>query len=833
MNKFSLFFSIFFLTLILLVVTPHTIRSAGPVRGTLGDLWADIIIGKPDFSEVTPNTVVSNKFMYPRSVIIDRSTTPNHLYIFDGSNSRIIGIKDSAKCASQGPNCQVDPSQGDIVLGQPDFYHSACNGDGGYQNYPSENNASASTLCNQPVKQLSIAERGDASSMYVSPSGDLYVTDMDNQRVLKYINPFTTDTIADDVWGQDDFASHICNKGQLTPSSSSLCLATLQWSGDNNWTSGVDLDSSGNLWVVDNVNNRVLRFPAGSHTADLVLGQPNFTSSSPGSNLNQLYAPSAVRVNGQGWVYVADYQNSRILRYKSPATGVSGEVFGPSIKFVSGLDWDPSQPGKIWAAEKATADYILIDELTGSVTRTLGVKGNGNILNNSSGSIGIDSFGDYFIPVPGGDYGSDIVYYPSTGPFDIPQKRLFDGRNIFNNRDAKGLVGGSGIVLAGSQLVVQDADKRIVFWNNPSSLTNGKPEDGVLETTDFGASTDGNRGAGGYFSTVTASDKYLYVARGSHDKPLRIERYSLPLNIGQLPVTSYLSYPFNILGGGQLNYTGSGTSGLIWGIAVASDDSYIWVSHSGSNRVFRIRDPLTTPLVDVILGQTNSSGISCNRGGAAISGALANSLCFPGNIAFDKLGNLYVSDHSLEIQGNMRLLIFSKDLFPINNASVIYAPNATYIKGNIATWEPAFDSNNRMVVGYNPYWGANPKGGWFPGVYNNPLSNNSTPDSYLSDYHSMAIPMVFDLADNLYVGDGDRSRVLIYKQPFGQIVQSSPTPTVKPGDANGDNRVDELDYNIWYSHYNQPLSGISNGDFNGDSKVDGMDYSIWVNNYGL
>jgi len=60
----------------------------------------------------------------------------------------------------------------------------------------------------------------------------------------------------------------------------------------------------------------------------------------------------------------------------------------------------------------------------------------------------------------------------------------------------------------------------------------------------------------------------------------------------------------------------------------------------------------------------------------------------------------------------------------------------------------------------------------------------------------------------------------------------SPTPTIKPGDANGDNLVNEADYSIWLSHYGMSVSGISNGDFNGDSKVDGVDYSIWVNYYG-
>ncbi len=62
---------------------------------------------------------------------------------------------------------------------------------------------------------------------------------------------------------------------------------------------------------------------------------------------------------------------------------------------------------------------------------------------------------------------------------------------------------------------------------------------------------------------------------------------------------------------------------------------------------------------------------------------------------------------------------------------------------------------------------------------------------------------------------------------------SSPVvvPAVKPGDANGDNKVDEADYAVWFSHFGMTSSGVSNGDFSGDGVVDGIDYAIWISNY--
>jgi hypothetical protein len=53
-----------------------------------------------------------------------------------------------------------------------------------------------------------------------------------------------------------------------------------------------------------------------------------------------------------------------------------------------------------------------------------------------------------------------------------------------------------------------------------------------------------------------------------------------------------------------------------------------------------------------------------------------------------------------------------------------------------------------------------------------------------------------------------------------------------PGDTNGDNKVDGVDYVTWLTHYNQQTSdGVKDGDFNNDGKVDGVDYVIWLTHY--
>lgn len=70
-------------------------------------------------------------------------------------------------------------------------------------------------------------------------------------------------------------------------------------------------------------------------------------------------------------------------------------------------------------------------------------------------------------------------------------------------------------------------------------------------------------------------------------------------------------------------------------------------------------------------------------------------------------------------------------------------------------------------------------------------------------------------------------------QGAGYDIGAHEYTAVKPGDANGDNRVDENDFAIWLSHYMETISGgVSVGDFYPDGKVNVIDYGVWRSNYG-
>jgi adenosine/AMP kinase len=80
---------------------------------------------------------------------------------------------------------------------------------------------------------------------------------------------------------------------------------------------------NGILYAPDYSNNRVLGFntvpTSNNASADFVLGQPDFFTTTPGSAANQMRGPESIRVSG-GKLLVDEYSNNRILIWNSAPT---------------------------------------------------------------------------------------------------------------------------------------------------------------------------------------------------------------------------------------------------------------------------------------------------------------------------------------------------------------------------------------------------------------------------------------------------------------------------------------------------------------------------------
>jgi sugar lactone lactonase YvrE len=238
---------------------------------------AEYVLGRPDFTTAFQTGAGTTNFYNPDGIAID--VTNHKLYVSDPGYSRILRFP--------YPITQNNPVA-DLVFGQT--------------NFTSTGSGIGSTGLSSPL----------GLAVY---NGDLWVSDDGNCRVLKYANAYAASSngpSASVVLGQADFSGS--NPG----------TAQNKLSGPT----GLTVDGSGNLWVVDANNNRVLKYAnASSKTnganADIVLGQSNFTSSGSGTTQSTMKSPFGVTSHGST-LWVSESGNYRVLRFDNAASKSNG-----------------------------------------------------------------------------------------------------------------------------------------------------------------------------------------------------------------------------------------------------------------------------------------------------------------------------------------------------------------------------------------------------------------------------------------------------------------------------------------------------------------------------
>jgi secreted PhoX family phosphatase len=143
-----------------------------------------------------------------------------------------------------------------------------------------------------------------------------------------------------------------------------------------NQPDGLAFDSSGNLWVADSINNRVLEFAKGNgfasdQKASLVLGQSNFGNSGSSDGAAGMYQPEGLAFDSTGDLWVAELLNARAVEFVPPfvtdesASTVLGQPsFGTLIpettqtgmSLASGVAIDKS--GDVWVSDQGSSRVL-------------------------------------------------------------------------------------------------------------------------------------------------------------------------------------------------------------------------------------------------------------------------------------------------------------------------------------------------------------------------------------------------------------------------------------------------------------------------------------------
>ena len=235
---------------------------------------ASSVIGQKDFDTALQGGS-RDGLNFPSAVAFDRS---DNLWVLDQFNNRVLEFKPPF---SDGMNAS-------LVIGQIDF----------------ETSASSTTQ--------SGLGGGVIGDLAIDPSGNLWVGDAGNNRVLEFKLPFSSGMNASLVIGQASF---------VTKSSSMTESGLTGFYG-----AGVAFDPTGNLWVGDTYNNRILEFQppfSPGMDASLVIGQQNFRTSTSSTSQSGLSAPSHLGFDSSGNLWVPDYSNNRVLEFSSSSSSVT------------------------------------------------------------------------------------------------------------------------------------------------------------------------------------------------------------------------------------------------------------------------------------------------------------------------------------------------------------------------------------------------------------------------------------------------------------------------------------------------------------------------------
>jgi len=676
----------------------------------------------PNSESSTPNLVEGKELYHPWGVALDTSASPPILYVSDTGNNRVLGWKNALSFTNGQP--------ADLVIGQQDFYATDPQG---------------------PGHKFSVG-LWSPSGLAVSSTGDLYVVDTNNNRILRFRTPFqhvsgtpaALTTFPDLYIGQQSLTSRAVNyTSQVSAQGLFLSVCTTD-PCNTNYPVNIVFDAGGNLWVCDLLNYRVLRFPAsnlnatgGGISADIVIGQQNLTtvnSTLPAGatgqqSLNQFSVLAGIGFDPQGRLYVGD-SLARVLVFGNP-TAVTSNAQADRLMGV----FPPNSPAPSQTTAGATGF-------------------------NSPQSIFFipDGNGNAYVGVmdPNSNRATIFPPYSQWPAAPTPPQAVQPGGVIGQNQ--------SFITL------------------NPNGASSA-----TIVTPPASASV--------LYSPISAvflnATKELFVGDANNNRVIVMPQTTNPVIFGNatrvLGQAQMNQSSINYLEGKEFNFsTGAGMA-----LDTSGPTPHLYVADPSNHRVLGFKDArLIAPNLhaDIVIGQPDFGSALCNYPSGDSTKPSQSSLCGPYGLVVDSQGNLYVAD-----SGNSRVLRFpapfSSNVTAGEKADLVLGqpdfvtqvpdPTASTMR---APYGLAFSGANGLLVSdvafnrvlYIPF----SAGGTFTALTDNgkaatkaygqqtfsgisPCASPCNSNAQLNAPHHIAA----DTSGRLYVADTGNNRILIFDDP--------------------------------------------------------------------
>lgn len=621
------------------------------------------------FDSYGPNVIEGRELHQPLGIALDTTTssTQPNIYIADTVNNRVLGYKYNTQLTAG--------SFADVVLGQQNRF----------SNLPQGPGTVYTTGMTNPT------------GMAVDSAGNLYVADTGNNRILRYPQPFTQPAgyqFPNMIIGQSTFASSGANTGGVK-------ATTLSLAGGR---TGLAFDASGNLWVTDTGNNRVLRFPAAAlaaganaPAADMAVGQADLVSSlavnSPAAKTG-LAKPAAIAFDSSGDLLVADALQ-RVLVFPPGATfsTPASRVLGVAVQ---GQETTP-----------ATIGAVAVGNVLG-----VAVVGGTNILISDTSNNRIMEYG------PLGSWPSESVQFSPTAIQVIGQTGF---TNVTANQggapSSSTLSAPADLVSSTSEIFVADSsNNRILVF--PSSVTGpaliagrvigqldfpyGAPN--LVVGKEFGFASSLNSASGSAILDYSSTPPHLYVADTLNNRILGFKNFATMTN-GQLPdlvigqpdvFNTLINYPTN-------QPTMPNQQGLYGPSSLVVDSAgNLYVADTFNSRILRFPTPFNPPSsnttlesADLVLGQESFTSV--------VTDPTATTMSAPVSLAFTQAGaNATIQNSGWLVAADAvqnRVLFFQKPFSSGMAATVVLGQsNFTTQTSSTALSDAGFNSPRGVAV---------------------------------------------------------------------------------------------------------------------------------------
>jgi uncharacterized protein (TIGR03437 family) len=611
------------------------------------------------------NVVEGREMRSPEGIALDNSVSPPIVYIADTANNRVLAYKYSTQLTAG--------AFADLILGQLDRFSTIGAAQG------------VTTALKAPT------------GLTVDSSGNLYVADTGNNRVVRYPKPFTQTgyQIPDLIIGQTSFSGTGANTGGIKASTLNLSP-----NGSFAGRTGLALDSSGNLWVADIGNNRVLRFPVGvlqTHTtapsADLAAGQKDLVSSTAATSrisTSTMAAPTGIAFDPVGNLLVADGL-ARVLVYP-PGIGLNASA----IRLL-GLDTSQTtnaasaiaiggSSGTVEGVAVAGANILVADNnnnrvlVFGAVStwpaQSVQFSPTANqVLGQTTFTAATANGGN---PVPG----ASVLASPTDMAASSTEVFVAD---TANNRVLVFPISGGTISQTASRVIGQ-----LDFPYNAPNLVEGK-EFSTVNGTAFGGSA---------VLDLSATPPHLYVADSSNNRILGFANFNsaqsgqrADIVIGQPNFLHVVvNYP-----SGQASQPTAQSLNTPFGLTVDSSGN-LYVADTGNSRILRFPAPFASGVTanesaDLVIGQSNFTSVVTDATARTMAAPI--SLAFTstgGNTALPNSGYLVAADVSQN-----RVLLFPKPFSSGMVASIVLG-QANFVSQGNGTTTSAFTSPGGVAV---------------------------------------------------------------------------------------------------------------------------------------